>query len=109
MATKRQSIGSAGEAIAAAFLRRGGARIIRRNARVGSDEVDLIVRIDGEPIVVEVKTGNGPDSRPWENFDDVKRRRTRRAARTLGIHRVDLVTVEMMDGRAVVRWLPDRG
>ena len=101
--------GSAGEAIAAQFLGRRGAVIVRRNTRVGRDEIDLIVRIDDEPIVVEVKTGIGPDSRPWENFDDVKRGRTRRAARKLGIHRIDLVTVEMSSEMAVVRWLPDSG
>lgn len=103
------SLGSAGEAIAAEFLERRGAVVVRRNTRVGRDEIDLIVSIDDEPVVVEVKTGIGPDSRPWENFDDLKRGRTRRAARMLGIRRIDLVTVEVTDEMAVVRWLPGSG
>ncbi len=109
MPTRRMCIGSAGEAIAAGFLERRGAVIVRRNTRVGSDEIDLIILVDEEPIVVEVKTGIGSDSRPWESFGDVKRARTRRAARKLGIRRIDLVTVEMAEATAVVRWLPDSG
>jgi len=107
MATRRMTVGSAGESVAAGFLERRGATVARRNLRIGSDEIDLIVLMGSALIAVEVKTGVGPDSRPWENFDAAKRGRTRRAARRLGIRRIDLVTVEFTGDRVAVRWLPE--
>lgn len=109
MSTRRRTVGAAGETIAARFLERRHATIIDRNVRVGRDEIDLIVRVAGERIAVEVKTGLGRDSRPWENFDSVKRGRTRRAARALGIRRVDLIAVELSASTVAVRWLPGVG
>ncbi|MEN8234198.1 MAG: YraN family protein [Actinomycetota bacterium] len=106
MSSRRSTVGSAGEEIAARFLERRGVIVVDRNVRVGRDEIDLLVR-DGQVLVaVEVKTGAGRDSRPWENFDDLKRARVRRAAGALGIHRVDLVAVQVHRGGATVRWLP---
>jgi len=107
MATRRMTVGSAGESVAARFLERRGATVVRRNLRFGSDEIDLIARIRSTLVAVEVKTGIGADSRPWENFDAAKRGRTRRAARRLGIRRVDLITVEFTRDRVTVRWLPE--
>ncbi|MGB9358157.1 MAG: YraN family protein [Acidimicrobiia bacterium] len=107
MATRRTTVGSAGESVAARFLERRGATVVRRNLRIGSDEIDLIVRMGSVLIAIEVKTGVGPDSRPWENFDAAKRSRTRRAARRLGVRRIDLVTVEFTGDRVAVRWLPE--
>jgi putative endonuclease len=109
MPAKRSSVGPAGESVAARFLQRRGVAILDRNVRVGRDEIDLIARTSDGRVAVEVKTGLGPSTRPWENFDDAKRMRIRRAARSLGIHRVDLVTVELTADRAIVRWLPDSG
>jgi len=100
------SVGSAGEVVAAQFLERRGADVVDRNVRVGRDEIDLIVRIDDKLVAVEVKTGLGPGTRPWENFDDDKADRIRRAADSLSIRRVDLIAVEMGVDGAVVRWLP---
>ncbi len=97
------SPGAWGERVAARFLSRRGLRIIQRNFRVPSGEID-IVALDGETLVfVEVKTvlasgrGHGLD-----RIDPRKRRRLRRAAHAylarsrLGIEswRVDAVTVE---------------
>ena len=109
MATRRMTVGSAGESVAAHFLERRGAAVVRRNLRVDQDEIDLVVRIGRTLIAIEVKTGVGVDSRPWENFDSVKQARTRRAARRLGIQRIDLVTVEFTGEASVVRWLPESG
>jgi len=100
------SVGAAGEVVAARFLERRGVDVVDRNVRVGRDEIDLIVRIDGLLGAIEVKTGLGPGTRAWENFDDDKADRIRRAARALSIRRVDLIAVELNADGAVVRWLP---
>jgi len=109
MSTRRMSVGSAGEEIAARFFTERGIPVLGRNVRRGSDEIDLIVRVAGVPAVVEVKTGVGEGTRPWERFDDDKERRVRRAGASLGIDRVDLVTVEFTRERIIVRWLPRIG
>lgn len=109
MAKRRMDAGAAGEAVAARFLERRGATVVHRNLRIGRDEIDLVVRIGSDLIAVEVKTGIGADSRPWESFDDAKRSRTARAARSHGIRRVDLIAIEMTREGAAVRWLPDSG
>ena len=109
MVSRRRSVGTAGEAAAAHFLERRGAVLIERNARVGRDEIDLIARIDGQTVAVEVKTGLGDGTRPWENFDRHKRTRIRRAADALSIRRIDLITVELTATGVIVRWLPGVG
>jgi len=100
------SVGAAGEVVAARFLERRGVDVVDRNVRVGRDEIDLIARIDGQLVAIEVKTGLGPGTRPWENFDDDKADKARRAAGALSIRRVDLIAVELDVDGAVVRWLP---
>ncbi len=45
--------------LAADFLTRRGAAIVERNRRVGRSEVDLLARIGGVTVVVEVKTVSG--------------------------------------------------
>lgn len=109
MPTKRLSVGMAGESIAARFLQRRGATICDRNVRVGRDEIDVVASIADVLVAVEVKTGQGYGTRPWDNFDETKEVRVRRAARVLGIHRVDLVAVELTAEGVVVRWLPGNG
>lgn len=109
MSTRRMSVGSAGEVVAARFLAERGAIIVDRNVRVGRDEIDLVIRIDGRLAAVEVKTGLGSQSRPWENFDDHKAERIRRASDELSIRRIDLVAVELSSEGVTVRWLPRIG
>lgn len=59
--TSRRERGDAGEAFAAKFLRREGAKILLRNWRHGRDEID-IVALDGACLVfVEVKTRSEDD------------------------------------------------
>ncbi len=103
------SVGAAGEAVAARFLEQRGAVIVDRNVRVGRDEIDLVARVDGHLIAVEVKTGLGAGTRPWENFDDEKNARIRRAAGVLSIRRIDLIAVELTTEGVAVRWLPGVG
>jgi Holliday junction resolvase-like predicted endonuclease len=106
-------VGRRGEDIAARFLTDRGARIVGRNVRVGRDEIDLLVSIDGERVVVEVKAAIDADtsSRPEENFDDAKAGRIRRAAARLDppAWRIDLVTVMFGADGVGVRWLPGVG
>lgn len=106
MSTRRMSVGAAGEMVAARFLERRGAVIVDRNVRVARDEIDLVIRIGGQLVAVEVKTGLGSGTRPWENFHGDKADRIRRAAGVLSIRRIDLVAVELKSEGAVVRWLP---
>ena len=109
MATRRQSVGMAGESVAAHFLERRGGTVLDRNIRIGHDEIDLVASIDDVRIAVEVKTGLGSGTRPWETFDETKEARVRRAARALGIQRVDLIAVELTAAGVVVRWSPGSG
>ena len=103
------SVGTAGEVVAARFLEWRGVVIVDRNVRVGRDEIDLVARIDDRTVAVEVKTGLGSGTRPWENFDQEKNARIRRAADTLSIRRIDLIAVELRIEGAAVRWLPGVG
>jgi putative endonuclease len=109
MTTRRTSVGAAGEVVASRFIERHGAVILDRNVRVGRDEIDLIARIDGHVVAIEVKTGLGSGTRPWENFDADKSARIRRAARALSIRRIDLVAVELTGYGVTIRWLPGVG
>ena len=109
MATHRISVGRTGEDIAASFLERRGGVIIDRNVRVGRDEIDLLVLLDGERVAVEVKTARNADVHPEDNFDGDKERHVRRAARNLTppVWRVDLIAVVLGEAGATVRWLPE--
>ena len=79
--------------------------ILERNTRIGRGELDLIVSIDGERVVVEVKTGSG-DNDPIFHFDSAKQQQVRSLASARGIARVDYVGVNMSGRGATVRWLP---
>ena len=105
----RMALGKIGEDIAAAFLERRGAVVIDRNVRVGRDEIDLLVSVDGRRVAVEVKTARHEQDRPEENFDRSKEQRVRRSAGALGATRVDLITVVFDAAGAKVRWLSDVG
>ncbi len=109
MKTGRMALGKVGEDIAAAFLERRGAIVVDRNVRVGRDEIDLLVSVDGRRVAVEVKTARHGQDRPEENFDQFKEQRVRRAAGTVGATRVDLITVVFDATGAKVRWLSDIG
>lgn len=110
MATRRMTVGSVGEDLAAAFLVRRGAAVLGRNVRVGRDEIDLVVELDGRRVAVEVKSAAGPVA-PEEHFDDAKEANLRRAVRRLDppVTRVDLITVVFGSEGATVRWIPAAG
>src|SRR5262249_38247897 len=81
----RQTLGRRGEALAAARLQRAGWRIVARNVRLPSGELDLVA-LEGRTLVfVEVKTaraGNrlGPE-RPAHAVGPRKQLKLRRLAR----------------------------
>lgn len=100
--------GERGEEAAARLLRRMGWKVLDRNWRSASLELDLVCR-DGDTIVfVEVKTraGDGLTS-PVEALTAIKRKRLVRAARAwLAAHeawedpcRFDLVAVTVREGQ----------
>ncbi|MBI4355840.1 MAG: YraN family protein [Candidatus Omnitrophica bacterium] len=68
MTSSRQDAGQAGEALAAAFVRRLGWQILERNYRTRFGEVDLIAR-DGRVVAfVEVRAkGSGSFGTPAES------------------------------------------
>ncbi len=115
----RDPIGPAGERVAARRLRREGHRVIARNVRTNSGEVDLIcLAPDKKTIVfVEVKTrrvgvGTAPAHRPETNVGAKKQEKLRRIAREVARRRgwtdrplrIDVVAVEWpAKGKPVVR------
>jgi len=109
MGTAHLSTGRTGEDIAAYFLQRRGGVVLARNVRVGRDEIDLLVQLDGERVAVEVKTARRADAHPEDNFDDDKEHKVRRAARNLTppVWRIDLIAIVLSETGATVRWLPE--
>lgn len=77
-----QPLGDHGEALAAAFLRRQGYRVLHRNARLGRYEVDIIAEEADTIAFVEVKTRQTADTfRPEDSIGAQKMEHLRRAAR----------------------------
>lgn len=51
-----QAVGRWGEAAAATYLQERGYEIVEKNARTPYGEIDLVARLDGVTVFVEVKT-----------------------------------------------------
>ncbi len=56
MADTRKQFGNRGEEIALALLRRKGYKVVERNFRTRTGEIDIIARHKGQIVFVEVKT-----------------------------------------------------
>lgn len=106
MTDMRHRLGSTGETIAAAYLTGRNVEIIARNIEVDGGEVDLLARVGGRRLVVEVRTVRGA-LRIEERLPDSKRRQLRRLAGRLGIHRVDFVGVALDRRGITLHWLRD--
>lgn len=117
----RGRIGPWGERVAARYLRKQGLRLLERNYRARSGEIDLVLLEDGVLVFVEVKTSRVDARFPaTERIDAVKQRRLRRAAGAFLKHRCppiddwrfDAVVVEYRLGRwgwrrvVSVEWYP---
>ena len=71
--------GRAGEAAAAALLRRSGYKIIERNFRVREGEIDIVAEHSGDLVFVEVKARrSGAFGIPEESLTEAKKSKTRR-------------------------------
>ena len=76
------SVGTQGEQRAAAFLRKLGYRIVRKNYRCRGGEIDIIARDGNTLVFVEVKTRvKGGYELPEASVTGRKKQRLRRAAR----------------------------
>ena len=105
MKPDRPSLGAFGESVAASFLEARGASVVARNVEVGGGELDLIVDVDGERTVVEVRTARRGDVAP-ELVSQAKESQVRRLAGMLDppAFRVDVVTVLVAAEGLRVRW-----
>lgn len=103
-AAARRRLGLFGERAAAAFLERRGATVLRRRLRAGKGEIDLLARDESGVFAVEVKSGTAGGGHPRWNFSDEKAARVVRTARSLGVRRVDLVTVLASEQGVVFEW-----
>jgi putative endonuclease len=101
------AIGSYGERVAAAFVRRHGYRVLTRNYKTERGEIDLVCRQGNVLVFVEVRTRAGDAfGRPSETIDARKEEALRSAAqaylRLLGrddiTYRFDAVEVRMKAG-----------
>lgn len=73
--------GRIGEAQAERFLKKAGLKIIARNVRVGSDEIDLVAQQGDTLVFAEVKTRKNEDfGRPAAAVNPAKRKKLSRAA-----------------------------
>ena len=101
----RRRLGRFGETMAASFLERNGAGIVARNVAVGRGEIDLLATEGESLFAVEVKTGSHADGdHPRWNFTDRKADQVARLARSIGVRRVDLVTVVVGVGGIELEW-----
>jgi putative endonuclease len=109
--------GRIGEDVACRFLRARGAVIVERNFHCRGGEIDIVARIAGYLVFVEVRLrssqrfGSGAES-----VDGRKRQRLVRAARYyLGLHRraaslpmrFDVISIEPRGTEFSIEWLTD--
>lgn len=100
--TRRMEIGRRGEDFASSYLIKNNYKILRRNYRVGFDEIDIIARsMDGTLIFCEVKTFaiNSNDSRhglvPEDNITNAKLKKINRACEMFIAQHENLVSEKM--------------
>ncbi|MFC4867521.1 MULTISPECIES: YraN family protein [Streptomonospora] len=106
----RSALGTRGEDVAAAYLARGGLRILARNWRCAEGEIDIVAGQGATIVVAEVKTRTGLRfGSPLEAVTEPKRLRLRRLARRwAAAHRaasrplrIDVVCVLVLPGDRV--------
>ncbi len=111
--SKQKQVGILGEEIAKKFLISKGYLVIESNYHVQHGEIDLIAKVSGKLVFVEVKTRTGNSfGYPEESFNWRKKQRIHRAILSyLSQHpiraswQIDLVVVElnMLAKKAKVR------
>ena len=75
------------------------------NLQVGRGEVDIVAIDRGVAAVVEVRTVTGVGD-PMDSFDDVKLAQVYSLAATIGVGRVDFISVAARLECVEIRWLP---
>ena len=111
--TQKQALGRLGEDIAADYLEKNGYRIVRRNQRLGKNELDIVCEDDNFIVFVEVKTRSclypesGDFGIPARAVDEGKRKNTVKASRDyLAANyinkqpRIDVVEVYMLEQKS---------
>ncbi|MGW8528349.1 MULTISPECIES: YraN family protein [Nocardiopsidaceae] len=107
----RRALGGRGEDLAAVFLRSAGMRVVDRNWRSPSGEIDIVARDGPVLVVAEVKTRTSVRyGHPVDAITPDKRRRLRRLGRAWAARhrvpaaslRVDGVCVLITGGRVFV-------
>jgi putative endonuclease len=113
----KTAIGRRAEEIAAQYLEDRGFRILWRNARIGSLEVDIVALRDGLAIVVEVRyRGPGALAGPLASITPKKQQMLLRATRGLWrgrlkkmpeVHRmrIDVIAVTPACGDYAIEWI----
>jgi putative endonuclease len=81
MSSRAVELGAEGEAIIATYLISLGAEIIATNWRIKEGEIDLVARLSGKLLFVEVKTRSSERyGHPLEAIDQKKAQRLQRLA-----------------------------
>jgi putative endonuclease len=80
--TSPQALAERGENVAARFLRNAGYKILERNFRCQSGEIDIVARQGSMLIFVEVKSRAYDDPTPEQQVGSDKQHRITRAAKT---------------------------
>jgi len=110
----RQALGKWGEDIAADYLRQRGYRIVARNVRTRTGEIDIVCQRGRLLVFVEVKTRNGTAyGSPEESITPAKQRQIRQLALAylenskpaFGEVRFDVIGILLSDGRPEINHL----
>ena len=113
----RKQLGNDSEDLALNYLLQQGYRLIQRNFRCKSGEIDLIVQKENQLVFVEVRSRTGNQyGEPSETVNRKKQDKIRKTARYyLYQHRnleqyycrFDIVSIVWKEGKATVEWIPD--
>jgi len=112
---RRQTLGKSGEDLACAELRRRQYEILERRYRTRLGEIDIVARLDGVTVFIEVKTRTSADfgGAAAAVTADKQRRITQMAVDYLARRRLhgrpcrfDVVTVDMIEGSPRVEVYP---
>ena len=107
MTKRAKQIGADGETLVASYLQDQGAAIIARNWRIKEGEIDLVARLDGRLLFVEVKSRTSDKfGHPLEAIGSEKAHRLQRLALAwIAMHdqwgadyRIDCAAVHFRDG-----------
>ena len=111
--TEKQILGKLGEDIACDYLEKNKYRIVRRNVRLGKNELDIIAEDNDYLVFVEVKTRSclypesGDFGIPSRAVDEGKRKNTVKAARDYMAKnyvnkqpRIDVIEVYMLEQKS---------